>query len=265
MWGIISNDINFYCVLRETRNGLFAYPKGRPGPERTHCTPIPCSDDIENRVRQIRSNNGIIDITKMLVLLSLASNEVIKFMCMYPEVWFMDCTSGESSSLVLQIHFVSTIFYGDTILTSRTITCLQVFLSPNHTEGTNREKKDLFVVAVHSAGGDTLPVNLTVIPSGQKRVFEPYIRPHLLTFILVRSVLWIGWFLQMRINLSMNHLSGKREPSGAISNSRLVTFRSPGLSMISTHFDCLCIIYRQINYITKHIEYTIHTLYNLHT
>ncbi len=46
------------------------------------------------------------------------------------------------------------------------------FLSPNHTEGTNREKKDLFVVAVRSAGGDTLPVNLTVIPSGQKWVFD---------------------------------------------------------------------------------------------
>jgi hypothetical protein len=109
MRGIISNDINFYYVLHETGNGLFAYPKGRPGPEQTHCTPIPCSNDIENRVHQIRSDNGINDSTKMLVLLSLASNEMIKFMCMYPEVWFMDCTSGESSSLVLQIHFVSTI------------------------------------------------------------------------------------------------------------------------------------------------------------
>ncbi len=78
MWGIISNYINFYYVLHETGNGLFAYPKGRPGPEWTHCTPIPCSDDIENRVHQIRSNNGIIDSTKMLVLLSLASNEMIK-------------------------------------------------------------------------------------------------------------------------------------------------------------------------------------------
>jgi hypothetical protein len=130
MWGIISNDINFYYILHETGNGLFAYPKGRPGPERTHCTPIPCLDDIDNRVRQIRSDNGIIDSTKMLVLLSLASNEMIKFMCMYPEVWFMDCTSGESSSLVLQIHFVSTIFYGDTILTSRTVTFCNFFGIP---------------------------------------------------------------------------------------------------------------------------------------
>ena len=47
-----------------------------------------------------------------------------------------------------------------------------IFLSPNHTEGTNREKNDLFVVAVRSAGGDTLPENFTVIPSGQKWVFD---------------------------------------------------------------------------------------------
>jgi hypothetical protein len=52
------------------------------------------------------------------------------------------------------------------------------------TLGTNREKKDLFVVAVHSAGGDTLPVNLTVIPSGQKWVFDTMYKtafPHLYT------------------------------------------------------------------------------------
>jgi hypothetical protein len=57
-------------------------------------------------------------------------------------------------------------------------------LSPNHTEGTNREKKDLFVVAVRSAGGGTLPVNLTVIPSGQKWIFDTIHKtafPHLCT------------------------------------------------------------------------------------
>ena len=79
----------------------------------------------------MRSDNGLLDSTKMLVLISLATNEMVKFMCMYPDVWYMDTTSG-----------------------------------------TNREKKDLFVVAVRSASGDTLPVNLTVIPSAQKWVFE---------------------------------------------------------------------------------------------
>ena len=38
--------------------------------------------------------------------------------------------------------------------------------------GTNRQGKELFVMAVRSASGDTLPGNLTIIPSGQKWVFH---------------------------------------------------------------------------------------------
>jgi len=120
-------------VLHETGSGLFAYPKGHPSSLSKDATGIrlPCCDDVENRIRQMRSDNGLLDSTKMLVLISLATNEMVKYICMYPYVWYMDCTSG-----------------------------------------TNREKKDLFVVAVRSASGDTLPVNLTVIPSAQKWVFE---------------------------------------------------------------------------------------------
>ena len=120
-------------MLHETGSGLFAYPKGRPSSLSKDATGIrlPCCDDVENRIHQMRSDNGLIYSTKMLVLISLATNEMVKYMCMYPDVWYMDCTSG-----------------------------------------TNREKKDLFMVAVRSASGDTLPVNLTVIPSAQKWVFE---------------------------------------------------------------------------------------------
>jgi hypothetical protein len=39
-------------------------------------------------------------------------------------------------------------------------------------EGTNQQKKELFVMAVCSASGDTLPGYLTIIPSAQKWVFH---------------------------------------------------------------------------------------------
>ncbi len=48
--------------------------------------------------------------------------------------------------------------------------------------GTNRQKKELFVVTVRSASGDTLPGNLTIIPSAQKWVFHAIYQqafPHL--------------------------------------------------------------------------------------
>jgi hypothetical protein len=38
--------------------------------------------------------------------------------------------------------------------------------------GTNRDRSELFVVAVRSASGDTVPVNMTIIPSAQKWVFD---------------------------------------------------------------------------------------------
>jgi len=42
----------------------------------------------------------------------------------------------------------------------------------NLNQGTNRLKRELFVAAVRSASGDTLLVNLTIIPSAQKWVFN---------------------------------------------------------------------------------------------
>jgi hypothetical protein len=48
--------------------------------------------------------------------------------------------------------------------------------------GTNRQKKELFVMTVHSASGDTLPGNLTIIPSAQKWVLHAMYQhafPHL--------------------------------------------------------------------------------------
>ncbi len=44
--------------------------------------------------------------------------------------------------------------------------------------GTNRQGKELFVMAVRSASGDTLPGNMTIIPSGQKWVFHSIYVPH---------------------------------------------------------------------------------------
>ncbi len=42
----------------------------------------------------------------------------------------------------------------------------------NLNQGTNRQKRELFVAAFRSASGDILPVNLTIIASAQKWVFN---------------------------------------------------------------------------------------------
>ncbi len=48
--------------------------------------------------------------------------------------------------------------------------------------GTNQQKKELFVIAVHSGSWDTLPGNLTIIPSAQNWLFHAIYQhafPHL--------------------------------------------------------------------------------------
>jgi hypothetical protein len=42
---------------------------------------------------------------------------------------------------------------------------------PNH-KGTKRDRSELFVAVVRSSSGDTVPVNMTIIPSPQKWVFD---------------------------------------------------------------------------------------------
>ena len=81
-------------VQHETGNGLFAYPRGRPGRDSQICEKIPCPVDVDQKLCKLRLDYGISDSKKMMVFLSLATKEMVRYMSMYPEVWFMDCTAG---------------------------------------------------------------------------------------------------------------------------------------------------------------------------
>ena len=81
-------------VLHETGNGLFAYPRGRPGRDRQIGEKIPCPVDVDQKLCKLRLDYGISESKKMMVFLSLATKEMVRYMSMYPEVWFMDCTAG---------------------------------------------------------------------------------------------------------------------------------------------------------------------------
>jgi len=86
-------DIDYYCVVHVSGEGLFAHAKGRPTEE----TRIQrkCSDSIEQKVLQLRKDFAIHDNTKMLVVISISTKDMNRFVSMHPEVWFIDCTAGE--------------------------------------------------------------------------------------------------------------------------------------------------------------------------
>ena len=82
-------------VQHETGLGLYAYPRGRPGRDTSRLgEKLPCPLDVEQKLLQLRLDYGIGESNKMMVFISLATKEMVRYMSMYPEVWFMDCTAG---------------------------------------------------------------------------------------------------------------------------------------------------------------------------
>ena len=124
------NGISHFVVMHETGKGLLAYHnRGRPTKEqelkRLNTSPI-----IDDEIGQLRQDLRLKDTSNLLMLVSLATDDMIRLVAMYPEVWFMDVTAG-----------------------------------------TNRQRRDLFMLAVRTVIGKTFPGNLTVIPSGKRWIF----------------------------------------------------------------------------------------------
>ncbi len=76
-------------------SGLFACGKGQPTKEATRIK-LECPKQIEDDLKSMREDFLINDKSQMLVMLSMATDEIICLVAMYPDVWFMDTTEGKS-------------------------------------------------------------------------------------------------------------------------------------------------------------------------
>jgi hypothetical protein len=86
-------DIDYYCVVHETGRGLFAHAKGRPKGSKT--ASLPCSMTMENKIIELRKDFGLSNETEMVVILSILMHDMNRYVTIYPEVWFIDCTAGK--------------------------------------------------------------------------------------------------------------------------------------------------------------------------
>ncbi len=80
--------------MNENGKGLLAYSRGRPGKD-CNCVPFSSSLDLEVKVQDPRNDFLLHNKTKMMLLVSIATNNMIRYVSMYPEVWFLDRTAGE--------------------------------------------------------------------------------------------------------------------------------------------------------------------------
>ena len=91
---LIRREINYFLVEHDTGNGLYAYLRGRPSRKSQFGEKLPCPVDVDQQLCKLRLDYGVSETKKMLVFISLATKEMVRYMSMYPEVWFMDCTAG---------------------------------------------------------------------------------------------------------------------------------------------------------------------------
>ena len=108
-------DIDYYCVMHVTGNRLFSQSKGRPTKSDSR-QKLKCSQILNEKILELRKDFSLHDDTKMLVMLSISTNDMNRYVSLYPEVWFIDCTSGETEYLNCYIcnrtyDFVYTISY----------------------------------------------------------------------------------------------------------------------------------------------------------
>ncbi len=87
-------DIGYFCVVHESGRGLFAHAKG--GPTGSKITPLPCSTSMMDKINELRKDFGLKNETNMVVMLSISTNDMNRYVAMYPKVWFIDCTAGMS-------------------------------------------------------------------------------------------------------------------------------------------------------------------------
>ncbi len=73
--------------------GLFACAKGRATKEATRIR-LECPKQIEDDLKSMREDFLLNKKSQMLVMISMATDEMIRLVAMYPDVWFMDTTAG---------------------------------------------------------------------------------------------------------------------------------------------------------------------------
>ena len=125
-----SNSINHFVLYHDSHSGLMTYTtSGRPTKEESH-KQLNCPKQVLLDIESIRKELCVEDGSRLLLLVSLATDEMVRFVAMHPETMFGDVTGS-----------------------------------------INKQKKDLYMMAVRNPTSRTFPGNLTIIPSGKRWVF----------------------------------------------------------------------------------------------
>jgi hypothetical protein len=87
-----SNTNNFYILHEDT--GLFTCAKDWPTKEATRIR-LECPKQVGDDLKSMRDDFLLNEKSQILVMISMATDEMIRLVAIYPDVWFMDSTAGK--------------------------------------------------------------------------------------------------------------------------------------------------------------------------
>ena len=88
---IFSLEISHVCMTMKANDDLYVYTnRGRP---RESAHKIDATTFLKKQLRKLRKEMAFEDGTELLLALSMASDQMIRHVQMFPEVWFMDVTA----------------------------------------------------------------------------------------------------------------------------------------------------------------------------
>ena len=87
------SNINHFYILHDD-TGLYACSKGHPSKEAVRIC-LDCSAKIQAYLERLREDYILNEKSQMLVMISMATDEMIRLVLMYPDVWFVDTMAGK--------------------------------------------------------------------------------------------------------------------------------------------------------------------------
>lgn len=125
--------VNHVRLVMNQNCEVFVYgsPRGRPSGSSETCTKLKYGKEMQKQLKKIKKKMHLKSNTEILLALSVATDEMIRHVSMFPETWYFDVT-----------------------------------------ENTNSEKRGLFLGVVQDSNTQTFIGNATIIPCGQRWVFQ---------------------------------------------------------------------------------------------
>ena len=122
--------VSHVSLCMKPNGDLFVY-KNRGRPTTEEVVLLSCPKKMKKELKRMKKEMSFKDETEILLAISVASDDMIRSVHMFPEVFYMDVTAN-----------------------------------------TNKQKRDLFLMVVKDANGETFIGNATIIPSGKRWVFQ---------------------------------------------------------------------------------------------